>query len=55
MGILKNKIDFEVIARDEKGEIGKGVHTRFIEDSQRIMETAQELHMREMVKYQMSA
>lgn len=36
-GVDGRKIDFEVIARDEKGEIGKGVHTRFIVDSQRFM------------------
>ena len=34
------KVDFTVIAEDNAGEIGKGTHTRFIIDSQKLLAKA---------------
>jgi len=34
------KIEFEVAARDNVGEIGRGTHTRFIVDAERFMTKA---------------
>lgn len=34
------KVEFEVVARDDAGEIGRGTHTRFIVDSERFMAKA---------------
>ena len=34
----RRRVDFTVTARDEAGEIGSGVHTRFIIDVERFME-----------------
>ncbi len=33
------KIRFEVIAKDSKGEVGKGTHTRYVIDPQKFMES----------------
>lgn len=32
-GIDRKKVEFEVLAQDETGEIGSGTHTRFVVDS----------------------
>lgn len=40
VGVEGKKLTFEVTARDEAGEIGKGIHERFIVDSQRFQQKA---------------
>jgi len=40
-GVDRRKVDFEVSARDEAGEIGKGTHTRFIIDTEKFMQKVQ--------------
>ena len=37
-GVEKRKISFDISARDNKNEIGKGTHTRFIVDAGRFMD-----------------
>lgn len=39
-GIDRRRLTFHVVARDEAGEIGEGVHERFIVDNARFMEKA---------------
>ena len=34
----RRRLVFELVARDEKGEIGKGRHERFIIDTKKFME-----------------
>ena len=40
--IDRRRVDFDVIMRDEAGEIGRGTHTRFIVDKEKFTQKANE-------------
>ena len=39
--VERRRVDFEVVVKDEVGEVGRGRHTRFIVDKAKFMEKAQ--------------
>ena len=39
-GVDRRRVEFEVVARDACGEVGRGTHTRFVIDREKFMEQA---------------